>query len=95
MVISTEGQVLRTPVEGISKVGRAAQGVILLNLDGTDRVAAIAVLSTSEDLMNDNGNGHIDAVGRPSAKGGAELAPEPRTPDADGNGKAPRPRRGK
>jgi DNA gyrase subunit A len=95
MVISTEGQVLRTLVEGISKVGRAAQGVILLNLNGTDRVAAIAVLGTSEDLMNDSGNGHVDAVGRPSAKGGAELAPEPRTPDADGNGKAPRPRRGK
>ncbi len=53
MVISAEGQVLRTAVEGISKVGRAAKGVILLNLDGTDRVAALAVLRASDAKPDD------------------------------------------
>jgi DNA gyrase subunit A len=58
MVISAEGQVLRTAVEGISKVGRAAKGVILLNLDPPDRVAAIAVLRPSE--VRPEADGHAN-----------------------------------
>lgn len=56
MVVSAEGLVLRTPVEGISKIGRSGQGVILMNLDRDDRVAAVAVLRGSERL-----NGHASS----------------------------------
>jgi DNA gyrase subunit A len=79
MVISAEGQVLRTAVEGISKVGRTARGVILLNLDATDRVAAIAIINGSEERFNANGNGHsVDdatVLNKPRARG---------KPDANG-----------
>ncbi len=62
MVISAEGQVLRTAVEGISNVGRAAKGVILLNLDPPDRVAALAVLRASDGKVEDDvlANGKIN-----------------------------------
>jgi DNA gyrase subunit A len=74
MVISAEGQVLRTAVDGISNVGRAAKGVILLNLASTDRVAALAVLRAA-DAKSENGatasaNGKVTTRARaPKANG--------------------------
>jgi DNA gyrase subunit A len=80
MVISAEGQVLRTPVEGISKQGRAAQGVILLNLAAKDRVAACAVLDGAIDRGgNGNGNGH--------AKDSLKDTKQAELPNLDGDGK--------
>ncbi len=66
MVISADGLVLRTPVEGISKVGRAGQGVILMNLDKGDRVAAVAVLRGSLERTNGHANGHTSVLTPPS-----------------------------
>jgi DNA gyrase subunit A len=86
MVISTEGQVLRTLVEGISKVGRAGQGVILLNLDGTDKVAAIAVLGGADAPPNGSGNGHATSIdGAPSSTRAKKEAPS-----SNGVSKTPR-----
>jgi DNA gyrase subunit A len=42
MIISAEGIVVRTPVEGISVQGRRTQGVRLMNISPGDRVVAIA-----------------------------------------------------
>ncbi len=64
MVISAEGLVLRTPVEGISKIGRTGQGVILMNLDRTDRVAAVAVLDGSAERANGHANGRTNGKAR-------------------------------
>src|SRR5918998_698922 len=48
--ISQNGMVQRTPVKGISKQGRPAQGVRLMNLREDDVVSAVAlVMETSED----------------------------------------------
>jgi DNA gyrase subunit A len=48
--ISQNGMVQRTPVRGISKQGRPAQGVRLMNLREDDVVSAVAlVMETSED----------------------------------------------
>ena len=48
-VITGNGIVLRTPVSGISRIGRATRGVRIVNLDEGDTVAALAVLR-HEDL---------------------------------------------
>jgi DNA gyrase subunit A len=70
MVISAEGQVLRTAVDGISNVGRAAKGVILLNLDAPDRIAALAVLRAGDGksengaLANGKGDGKVTTRAR-------------------------------
>jgi DNA gyrase subunit A len=46
--ISQSGMVQRTGVRGISKMGRATQGVKVMNLRGDDTVSAVAVVVESE-----------------------------------------------
>lgn len=43
MIITNEGVVVRTPVSGISQLGRATQGVHVMNIAPKDRVTAVAV----------------------------------------------------
>lgn len=42
MVISTEGIIIRLPVDGISQTGRNTQGVRIMNIKENDRVGALA-----------------------------------------------------
>ncbi|WP_287155042.1 DNA gyrase subunit A [Candidatus Solincola tengchongensis] len=48
MAISVEGVVIRVPVEDISRMGRATQGVRVMSLREDDRVASIAHLASRE-----------------------------------------------
>ena len=43
MIISEEGVIVRTPVKGISELGRQAQGVRCMNIADGDRVTAVAI----------------------------------------------------
>jgi DNA gyrase subunit A len=61
--ISQSGMVQRTAVRGISRYGRLAQGVRLMNMKDDDLVSAVALVVESA-----NGNGHGD---------GEPAAPEP------------------
>src|SRR3954464_2231891 len=45
--ISQNGMVQRTPVKGISRYGRASQGVKLMNMREDDRVSAVALVAES------------------------------------------------
>jgi DNA gyrase subunit A len=45
--ISQNGMVQRTPVKGISRYGRASQGVRLMNIREDDRVSAVALVAES------------------------------------------------
>ena len=49
MLISEDGIVLRTPVEHISLQGRSTQGVTLMDVEGDDRVAAVAVIDMERE----------------------------------------------
>jgi DNA gyrase subunit A len=49
MLISTGGTVIRMPVEGIRRAGRATQGVIVMRLRGDEQVSAVAPVVGSED----------------------------------------------
>lgn len=51
MVISSEGIIIRLPVEGISRTGRDTQGVKIMNIKENDKVSALArvVATRSED----------------------------------------------
>ena len=65
--------VQRTPVKGISRYGRASQGVKLMNLREDDVVSAVALVAESQ--------------GTPEAKVQDELADTPTngaTPSGDG-----------
>jgi hypothetical protein len=51
--------VMRTTVSSISKVGRSAQGVHIMNVGPGDRVASVAVidLTKAPPAASSNGNG--------------------------------------
>ncbi|MBI2023934.1 DNA gyrase subunit A [Candidatus Giovannonibacteria bacterium] len=44
IAISKKGQVIRTPLDGISQLGRATQGVRIMRLDAKDQLASITCL---------------------------------------------------
>ncbi len=48
MIITEEGSVVRTPVSGVSQLGRSTQGVHVMNVADNDRISAIATSSTDE-----------------------------------------------
>jgi DNA gyrase subunit A len=96
--ISQSGMVQRTPVKGISRYGRASQGVRLMNIRGEDdRVSAVALVAESsadtearvaaeqDELSTDNGAAPIDGVDGE----GPLAAGDGAAPDLDGDGLAP------
>ena len=48
MIITEEGVVVRTPVSGVSQLGRSTQGVHVMNVAGKDKVSAVATSTTNE-----------------------------------------------
>ncbi|MBU2603256.1 MAG: DNA gyrase subunit A [Actinobacteria bacterium] len=59
MLISTEGQMIRMPVENIRPTGRNTMGVRVMNLRGKDRVASMARVVT-ENMPNGTEQLEID-----------------------------------
>jgi DNA gyrase subunit A len=56
ILITQEGMIIRTSVEGIREIGRSTQGVKLIDLEEADRLVAIAkVLEREEDDNGDSG----------------------------------------
>jgi DNA gyrase subunit A len=50
MIISKNGITIRTPINGISVIGRNTQGVRLMNLKGSDKVVACTLIEHEESL---------------------------------------------
>ena len=62
MIITQQGQVIRLPLSGVRVMGRATQGVRLINLDEGDRVVDVARVVVKEEEGTENGgNGTIPA----------------------------------
>ena len=57
MIISEEGVVVRTPVSGISELGRSTQGVRVMNVADKDRVTAVAISSTGKRKRDQKAEG--------------------------------------
>jgi DNA gyrase subunit A len=72
LVITEQGKILRTPASQIRTVGRATQGVRLMDLEGTDRVVSVVLVPKAEEEPSD-----------PSATPPTELPPAdtPITPE--------------
>jgi DNA gyrase subunit A len=85
--ISQNGMVQRNAVDGISRMGRATQGVRVMNLKKGDRVSAVALVVESE-----NGNGNGAAAKEPTLEDDApapdSVADEASAAEAAGNGEA-------
>jgi len=85
--ISQNGMVQRNAVDGISRMGRATQGVRVMNLKKGDRVSAVALV-----VESDNGDGNGAAAKAPSLEDEvpteATVAEEAAAVEAAGNGEA-------
>ena len=61
MIMSEEGVVVRTPVSGISELGRSTQGVRVMNVADKDRVTAVAISNRGKKKRgakdDENGDG--------------------------------------
>ncbi|MDQ2054118.1 DNA gyrase subunit A [Halobellus sp. H-GB7] len=62
-VMSGDGQILRTPVEDVSIVGRNTMGVIVMDLAAGDAVASVDVhfAAGAEDELEDEAEAEVDA----------------------------------
>ena len=60
MIINKSGIAIRMSVESLRVVGRATQGVKLINLKGDDQIAAVAKVMKEEDTIEEN-EGATDA----------------------------------
>jgi DNA gyrase subunit A len=49
MIMTKNGTVVRTPVDGIRSTGRAAQGVTIINIEAGDLVTGVAHCPQDED----------------------------------------------
>jgi DNA gyrase subunit A len=87
MLITTGGVLIRTRVAEIRQMGRATQGVTLINLSAEEKLAGLERVVESEESEAVDAAGEaiaatpIDDVGDDAIDGGSELGPE-QAPDA-------------
>jgi DNA gyrase subunit A len=72
MLITDGGKVLRCPVDGISSMGRATQGVRVMRLDNDEKLVSVARLA-EEDVSDEGAPSGVAAVS--SADVSADGAP--------------------
>ncbi|QIB74546.1 DNA gyrase subunit A [Halogeometricum borinquense] len=60
-VMSESGQILRTPVEDISTVGRNTMGVTVMDMDEGDHVASVDVYNVGSDEVDEEASGEETA----------------------------------
>jgi len=51
LVITQQGKILRTPATEIRTIGRATQGVRVMDLDDEDSVVSVALVEREEELV--------------------------------------------
>ncbi len=66
LLISQEGQIIRIETDSVSRIGRATQGVRVMNLAESDRLVAFAKIAEEDEPDGDGGTGAL-----------AEPPPEP------------------
>jgi len=67
ILITQDGMIIRTAVDAIREIGRSTQGVRLINLEGEDRLVAIAKVLERDDAPGDGGPDEGGAESEPQA----------------------------
>jgi len=78
MVISESGIVMRTSVDSISRVGRAAQGVHIMNVGPGDRVACVACIDMSKPAPSTTNGATSNGATNGATSNGSRPARRPR-----------------
>jgi DNA gyrase subunit A len=76
LLITEWGKILRTPTEDIRTIGRATQGVRLMDLDEGDKVVSVALVEKDEEAA-------LAADAQPSEGAPSDAAPSADAPSAD------------
>ncbi len=63
MLITQEGMLIRTAVDGIREIGRSTQGVKLMDLEADDKLVAMAKVLEREEEAEAPGEGDDDPQG--------------------------------
>jgi hypothetical protein len=91
LFISQSGMVQRNAVQGISRMGRATQGVRVMNLKSGDRVSAVALVvesTNAEAPAADLAAEEAEAEAEVAEKGEIKVAGEGAEADGKANGRA-------
>jgi len=91
VIMSKNGQVIRTNLKSVKRLGRDTQGVTLMRLNKGDKVASMTLLKKEEELIpednkdknNDNKNSHTKDKSEPSAKQEKDIIPKAKSPKVD------------
>lgn len=60
MIITMDGVVVRTPVSGVSQLGRSTQGVHVMNVADKDKVTAVAIATDSTKKSSKSSTASVD-----------------------------------
>ena len=71
LVITQQGKILRTPATQIRTIGRATQGVRVMDLEDEDIVVSVALVEPDEELIASPPNPSDDPAGRPDPSTGS------------------------
>jgi DNA gyrase subunit A len=89
MLITTRGVLIRTRVNEIREMGRATQGVTLINLGDDEKLAGLEKIVDRDDDANGNGDGEVDGSGEAAAAPEDSAGPEePEQGNGDGGNAA-------
>jgi DNA gyrase subunit A len=83
MLISTGGTVIKMPVEGIRRAGRATQGVIVMRLRGDEQVSALAPVVGSDDDTDDLPDSDLEPIASTDSVDDEPAQIDPATPADD------------
>jgi DNA gyrase subunit A len=75
MLITQQGKILRMASKDIRTIGRATQGVRLIDIEGEDRAVSIARLAEQDDVEKDEGSSDEPGGAAPESDG-SEGPPE-------------------
>ena len=74
MIICKSGIAIRMTLDNIRVMGRATQGVRLINLNDDDEIAAVAKIPTSDDDDEENGEENGEEINESTENGASEEA---------------------
>ena len=60
IIITEEGVVVRTPVKGVSELGRSTQGVRIMNVEAKDKVVAVGIADDSKGKRHKRVGSSVD-----------------------------------
>ncbi len=80
MIMTRNGIAIRLAVKELRVMGRATQGVRLINLSGEDAIASVTQLESAEDIEGDLENGNDTVVNESEIIADTDATPAPETP---------------